>query len=49
MKGGGEMAYSAAGDRYSNGMEYRQCGRSGVKLMDRSFRPHRDERFIATH
>ena len=43
------MSYMAARDRYDCGMEYRRCGRSGVKLMDRSFRPHRDERFIATH
>ena len=97
------MAYSAAADRYSCGMDYRRCGRSGVKLsafslgfwhnfgdvsdfavskaimehafdrgivsfdlannygppygsaernfgklMDLSFRPHRDEMFIAT-
>jgi len=97
------MGYAAAGDRYANGMEYRRCGRSGVKLsafslgfwhnfgdvsdfgvakaimerafdrgivsfdlannygppygsaeanfgklMDLSFRPHRDEMFIAT-
>lgn len=26
------MGYTAAADRYSNGMEYRRCGRSGVKL-----------------